>query len=526
MRNLISLFKVQFLAFNGLNGSGKKRKQANTLGMMLLTVLLMAAAFAFFGYTYAKMFGLSLSHVDGANRLLPVMLSLSVFVNFFFSFYSATNSLFGFKDYELLASLPVKTRDVVFAKFVNMYVADLFFTAAIMIPSIVVSADFGEPCNAAFVLKYVLIILFSPGFAIAASVMVGVILSAISSLFRRKNLVNIILLLLFILAVLGGSFVSGFNSAGDSGASTAMIEKIYFFVPWLVKAKNDFAYAVYFALVNLGCFVVIYAAITLSYKKLNAIFTAKKKVKNFKLKNYEGKSVRSALFRKEMSRIFSCPVYAVNCIMGLVISVIMGVVLIVVCITSGAEFGFSDGFGDYIAAFAPAALAFTYLLAPTTACSVSLEGQSFWIITTSPVEMKTLFNVKLLANAVFYVPGAIIVSVPVAILIKTSFAVGALCVLSAVLLAFLGGSLGLVFNLLFPKLKWDNETQVVKQSLPVFLTMICAFAVCALFAVEAVFLPVSPVWKLFIADAVMFVANILLYALIAEKGEKLIMKKL
>lgn len=327
MRNLISLFKVQFLAFNGLNSSGKKRKQANTLGMMLLTVLLMAAAFAFFGYTYAKMFGESLSHVDGANRLLPVMLGLSVFVNFFFSFYSATNSLFGFKDYELLASLPVKTRDVVFAKFVNMYVADLFFTAAIMIPSIVVSADFGEPCNAAFVLKYVLIILFSPGFAIAASVMVGVILSAISSLFRRKNLVNIILLLLFILAVFVGSFVSGFNSADGSGASAAMIEKIYFFVPWLVKAKSDFAYAVYFALVNLGCFVVIYAAITLSYKKLNAIFTAKKKVKNFKLKNYEGKSVRSALFRKEMSRIFSCPAYAVSCIMGLVISVMMGVVL-------------------------------------------------------------------------------------------------------------------------------------------------------------------------------------------------------
>ena len=104
MRNLISLFKVQFLAFNGLNSSGKKRKQANTLGMMLLTVLLMAAAFAFFGYTYAKMFGVSLSHVNGASRLLPVMLGLSVFVNFFFSFYSATNSLFGFKDYELLAS--------------------------------------------------------------------------------------------------------------------------------------------------------------------------------------------------------------------------------------------------------------------------------------------------------------------------------------------------------------------------------------------------------------------------------------
>lgn len=526
MRNLISLFKVQFLSFNGINGSGRKKKQANSLGMMLATVLLMAAVFAFLGYTYSKMFGTSLEFLGETNKLLPVMLGLSVLINFFFSFYSATNSLFGFKDYELLASLPVKTGTVVFAKFVNMYVTDLFFTAAIMIPSFFVASGFGERGDAGFIAEYALMILFSPGLAIAASVIVGVIISAISSLFRRKNLINIILLLLFMAAVLGGSFFMGFDSADGSGYSTVMIEKIYFFIPWLVKAENDFSYAVYYVLVNFACFAFIVIVITLSYKKLNAVLTAKKKVKNFKLKKYEGKSAGSALFRKEISRIFSCPSYAVNCIMGLVISVIIGAVLIVICLTTNASSGLPEGFGDAIAAFVPAGLAFTYLMAPTTACSVSLEGQSFWIITTSPVEMKTLFNVKLLANAVFYVPCAIVVSVPVAILLKTSFAVGVLCVLSAVLLAFLGGSLGLVFNLLFPKFKWENETQAVKQSFPVFLTMICSFVVCGIFAVEAVFLPVSSVWKLFIADAVLFVVNILLYALIMRKGEKFIMKKL
>ena len=200
MRNLISLFKVQFLSFNGINGSGRKRKQANSLGMMLATVLLMAAVFAFLGYTYSKMFGTSLEFLGETNKLLPVMLGLSVLINFFFSFYSATNSLFGFKDYELLASLPVKTGTVVFAKFVNMYVTDLFFTAAIMIPSFFVASGFGERGDAGFIAEYALMILFSPGLAIAASVIVGVIISAISSLFRRKNLINIILLLLFMAA--------------------------------------------------------------------------------------------------------------------------------------------------------------------------------------------------------------------------------------------------------------------------------------------------------------------------------------
>ena len=90
------------------------------------------------------------------------MLAISVFVNFFFSFYSATSALFGFKDYELLSSMPVKTRDVVLAKFMNMYVADLFFSVCIMVPSFIVNAQQGGAADAAFIATYALVILFSP----------------------------------------------------------------------------------------------------------------------------------------------------------------------------------------------------------------------------------------------------------------------------------------------------------------------------------------------------------------------------
>lgn len=523
MRDLISLFKIQFLSANGLNGSGRKKKAANSVGTVLFTVLLMAAAFVGFGYIYSDMFAVSLAASGEIYKLVPVMLAISVFVNFFFSFYSSASALFGFKDYELLSSMPVKTRDVVLAKFMNMYVADLFFSVCIMIPSFIVNAQQGGAADAAFIATYALVILFSPLFAMAASVIVGVAISSFASLFRRRNLVNTVLMLVFMAAFLAFSFSVGFNSAeGDASGYTGAIEIIYFFTPWLIKAQSEFVFAVYFILVNVACFAAVAVAVILLYGKLNSLLTARRKVKNFTLKESSGKSAFSALFGKELRRVFSCPTYAINCITGAIMSVILAVVLVVVSFAVG----FPDGVGDVLVAFFPAVFSFTFMLAPTTVCAVSLEGQAFWVVKTAPVEMRALFHAKLLVNAVFYVPCALVVSVASALVLKISAVTALLAVLSAVLLALLGGSFGLLMNAIFPRFKWENENMVVKQSLPVFLTMILAFVLAGLFGVAALFVDLPAVWLLFIADALLFAANIVVYVLLMKKGEKFILKKL
>ena len=523
MRDLISLFKIQFLSANGLNGSGRKKKTANSVGTMLCTVLLMAAAFVFFGYTYSNMFAVPLSATGEIYKLVPVMLAISVFVNFFFSFYSATSALFGFKDYELLSSMPVKTRDVVLAKFMNMYVADLFFSVCIMVPSFIVNAQRGGETGAAFIATYALAILFSPFFAMAASVIVGVAISSFASLFRRRNLVNTVLMLVFMAAFLGVTFSLGFNSAGeDASGYTGAIEKIYFFTPWLINAQSEFIYAFYYILVNVACFAAVAVAVILLYGKLNSLLTARRKVKNFTLKESSGKSAFSALFGKELRSVFSSPTYAINCITGAIMSLILAVVLVVVSIAVG----FPDGLGDLLAAFFPAVFSFTFMLAPTTACAVSLEGQAFWVVKTAPVDMRSLFHAKLLINAVFYVPCALVVSVTSALVLKISAVTALLAVLSAVLLALLGGSFGLLLNAIFPRFKWENVNMVVKQRLPVFLTMIATFVLAGLFGVAAAFVALPAVWLLFIVDSLLFAANIVVYVLLMKKGEKFILKKL
>ena len=204
----------------------------------------------------------------------------------------------------------------------------------------------------------------------------------------------------------------------------------------------------------------------------------------------------------------------------------MSLILAVVLVVVNFAVGFPDGVGDLLAAFFPAVFSFTFMLAPTTACAVSLEGQAFWVVKTAPVDMRSLFHAKLLVNAVFYVPCALVVSVTSALVLKISAVTALLAVLSAVLLALLGGSFGLLLNAIFPRFKWENVNMVVKQSLPVFLTMIAAFVLAGLFGVAAAFVALPAVWLLFIADSLLFAANIVVYVLLMKKGEKFILKKL
>ncbi len=527
MRDFISLFKVQFLSANGLAGSQKKKKRATSPKSAVITVLLLAAAFVFFGYIYAEMFGKVLALTDSLYKLIPAMVAICALVNFFFSFYSSTTALFGFKDFDLLSSLPVKTRTVVLAKLFNMYVADLFFTVAIMLPSFIVYAKLSAALTVGYALKYVLIILFSPLFAMTASIIVGLALSLLSSLFRFKNLVNIILLLLFMVGVFSLSFITGFVSEDENATvdATGILFKIYFFASWLIKSDGNFWYAIFYILANFASIAVVAVFITAFYGKLNTILTAKRKVKNFRLKTYSGKSETSALYRKEMKRLFSCPSYAVNCIMGVVMTIMIVVLLIIVLSLMRAETALPDEFGEAIAAFTTAAFAFTFLMAPSTYCSISLEGRAFWVIKTAPVDMKNVFNAKLLVNATFYLPTAVIASVAMAIALKLSIAVALLVVLSAVLLATLGGSLGLIFNLIFPKMNWDNDGQAVKQSGASLLCVICAFVFTAIFVLAGIYANLSAVWLLFIETAFLFVVNITAYWFIFEKGESVLIKR-
>ena len=514
MSNFLSLIKVQFLSYFGINKILHPGKKNKTVGMAgaLSVVLLFGALFVFMGYFYGDMFAMSLAMTGEITKLIPLMLGMSSVVAFGFSFYATSSTIYGFKDYEIISAMPVKTHTVVLSKLVFSYLSDVLFTILIMAPTLFVYKEYGGVVNGTLVLYTVIICIVSPLFPFALSMIIGALITFISSRFKRKNLVQIILLVLLMVAVFSVSFLE------DSGIMHKAIEKMYFIFPLCEKAFASISGLLIFSALCLVSAVLVSAIVCITYRKMHVLLSAKKKSANFKLKETKTNTPTKVLINKELKRLFSAPVYVMNTAMGAFLAVVAGISFVAV-----PEFSIMS---DIFARLTPAIFAFMFILSPTTACALSVEGETFWIIKTMPVSLKKLINVKLFVNVLLGVLPAFLCSVLFVIGFSgVSVWCSALVILCSLSISLLGGNLGMIFNILFPMMKWDNINKPVKQGVALLLTMACAFILAGLFGAGAIYLKISTFWLLFIAFTLTLTLNIVIYILLMKKGVDIIKQK-
>lgn len=527
MSKFFGLLKVQTLSQFGIGKilHGKNKTKFAGIFGLAASLSLLAALIVFIAYLYADAFAETLGFGDASDTLMTVMLCYVGIICFILSFYSSINALYGYKDYDLLSSLPVKTHQIVLSKIAFMYVTDLLFTILVVAPSFFVYKKYGGSIDVSLVLRYALMSVSQPLFIIGASVATGAAVALISVPFKRKNVIQIILFTAFLCVFIGLSF-----SATEDDPFGGLY-KIFFVAPIINLGRDEWLYAAAYAC---GCCLVfcgVTALVCVFYRKMNALVTAKKSAKKFKLKTYKQNGVYGTLLKKEFRRLFSSTVYAVNTLLGSVmcvaVSVFLGVLAFSLRKDSGGATWVSELLNVFLI-FAPALFAFSFCMAPVTGCSISLEGQSFWILRTSPIKVKVFLDVKLLTNMLLQGVAAFVSAVVVCVSFGSGVVNGASVTVIAVATSVLGGNLGLIYNLKFPMMKWDNENKPVKQGLSVFLCVATSFALGAALAVSAYFIVVKELATtaayLVSVAFIEVVAAVVTYAVIATKGEKLIAK--
>ena len=528
MSNFFSLVKVQLLGLFGinkkLNGKGKSGKGAIT---GVLSVLLIAACIVYVGYMYSEEYAVFLSAGGEIYKLVPLMISIASIISFVFSFYASGTVLYGYKDYQLLSAMPVKNREIVLSKLAYMYVSDLVFNLLIIVPSLFVYGSHGGEITAGFIFTTLALVLFSPLLMISFSVAIGALTAYISSFFRKKYIAQIIILGSVMIALFAFSFFSGYNSA-EGGNMFSAITKLYFVYAIAEAGMKNGLYVLLFAVINAGAFAAVTVAVCFTYKRMNTLVTSKRTLKNFRLKEYAGKSRFSALLTREAKRLFTCPLYVINSVIGVALNVLFAVFyVVVISLLSGN--GLEPYMTEPLMIFAPAAFAFVFFMAPATACSVSMEGRAFWIIRTMPVDIKSVFNAKLVLSYLIYSIAALLSSLIVTLPLGYSAVTVVLVVFNALTAALFSSNLGLLFNLLLPKLEWENESEVVKRSAATFLTVLSAFVFAWLFAfvgaeVIKTSFPIS-IYLLF-TGLFQLVCAFVVYIVVMEKGEKMLLRKL
>ena len=155
-----------------------------------------------------------------------------------------------------------------------------------------------------------------------------------------------------------------------------------------------------------------------------------------------------------------------NGIIGPIIVIIMAI--IIATETKGLT-------GDVLNVFAVISMTLLTLslgIAPTTAVSISIEGNKFYSLKSLPISYRTLILSKLTFNFILSFPFMLIAQIIIWIINPFEFGVSLLLFFYYITSLVLYISFGMLMNIKMPKLKWTSETQAVKQGASMITTMI------------------------------------------------------
>ena len=519
MSNIFSLLKVNAINLFGINKLFRKNenKSLKILGIIGVCIAIVALVELLCYLYFNELANLYFSQGLPFTFISTVM-GVGAMICFFFGVYSTSSVFFGAKDYELLASMPIKKGQIVFAKYIQIYLTNLIVCLLVSVFAIsltIVKMGFNWYDLA---IPGLVMTLFLPLFPTAFSVLFGTIVTLISSLFRKKNLVNIIVYIILFVGVMAVFFVDDENMFSG-------INKLFFLSTFVEKGFVDWLNVLYFSLICLGMGLVVYVLTSIFYKKVNSALKSNHAKANYKVDSLKVNSQFKTYLKKEIKRLFSLPTYFLNTVLMSVFSVLMSVIILVLFVSLKNDLGVVDL--SILDRFIPAVIAFFALSAPTTAASISLEGKSVWLIKSLPVNHKKLFTAKIFVNDMFVIPTTVLSVTMLLIAFGASLLTTIMTILIAIFSVAFASRFGLLLNLLFPKYTWENPNQPIKQSLCVFLTMMSAFIFAALCVFLAIVNDLSlESYIVFIIElALMVILTVITHILVYKKGEKLFFKK-
>lgn len=467
MSKFKTLVQLQVRSY-GLN---KLRHQSRIklIGVIVGIVLLALMALSY-------LLGIAYFLIDvGLERDVPsVMIFLSSIICLVLTFMKGSRFLFGFSDFDLLMSLPLTPRVIIASKLFSLYLLNLLFSVFALLPAMLLYCWHLQ--NYWALLGSILVVPFVPLLPLLLGLLLTTVISLIASNFRHQQLVVVLLSLGGVIALFAGSLsVTGYdNSELDQLLRSALVqlEGTYPLLRWIKEGFSGqpllLLLFIFLSIVPTSLFLLV---LDRYYLEINTRLTIRVKKSIFKLETFKQRNIFLSLLEKELRLCFSSALYVTNSVIG-----------VILFLAAAISFPFLT---DQMAAALPAGFSIEQFLpwlpylpclflgiTTTTSAAISMEGKNYWQYASMPVSVGKIYRAKLAINLLLFLPplwlGCLILAV--------TFSLSALSSLFLFLLptsfCLFICTLSLKFNQRYPNFNWMNEQQVIKQSLPVFLTMI------------------------------------------------------
>ncbi len=476
LKKVLRLVSIQLWAVLGemLSIGNKNKKKPKTLYLGIGFFVILMSSISFF---YSFMIGSGLKLFDSIEILPPMMMSVTCIILLMTTIFKIKGTIFGFRDYDMIMSMPISTGGIVASRLVILYCINMLFVVIFMLPMTLAYGILAQP-SVIFYLFSVIAILFIPLIPIIIASVIGTVIAYVASKFRHNNLLNIIFTMGILAVFLSLSFSIDDDGAKLVDMSKSLTSQIYALYPLAklytraVVDQDVLAFGLFIAL-SLLAFALYTFVVKAVFKKMNTAIMTGRTGTGFRLSNIKPATPWKALYTKELKRYFASTIYVTNTAFGIVMLTLAAVSLFFV--DTKTLFG-PEVPAQVLSGIGPTIISFCVMMCCTTMSSISIEGKNLWILKSLPVEPKTIYLAKIGVNLTILAP-AVIDAIILGIALKAEPVIILLMVLITVACSVFISFYGLIINLLLPNFSWTNETIVVKQSAASMVTIFSSLGI-------------------------------------------------
>lgn len=488
----------------------ERRKKLVVYGIIAVLLIFVVAYAA--GLTFV------LISFNAGNAVPSYLIAMSGILALMLAVFKASGVLFRKNSFDIISSLPLSDGAVVFSRFLRLYIESLIISSLIMIPGFVVYAVMCAP-NVMFYISAFFGIIAAPLVPVAIATAVGALITGIASRMKHRSIAEAVLSVLLVLGV----FALSSSASGTEGEMTEemmmqlvgsisdILGKVYPPATMFGNAavKGDILSLALFVVISVSAFGAVALIVSLNFRSICQRLHGTSATHRYKMQAQQQKSLTKALVQREAKRYFSSSAYVTNTIIGPILALAMCVALIFVDVNKLLP---ELPIEININAALPFVFSAVLCMMNPSAISVSLEGKQWWISMSLPLSAKDIINGKLLFSLCLLAPFYVVSEVVVMATQSFDVAERIWFVLVPALSAVFSCVFGVFVNLKLPKLQWETEVEVVKQSASSMAGGLGGILALMIFAFAATVIPKESLLIFNVcACVVLCVATLILY---------------
>ena len=450
--DIVTLMKIQLCEELRLGAVFHRQSSNRDALTYFASVALVAALFGFLQYMFMD----TLAQMGLADQIPLIAAFISVTASLGFSFFRGTHA-FVFDDYDLVMSMPVSSTRVALSRFLSVYLVSATIGLYLsLIGALTMTDHYSMGSVFAFVAATPI------GSLIPASIgaALGTIVSRVGSTSSHKGATSIVALvaIVVVLAVLM-DWMSG--EVGDTDMIASLGDVVPAFCPpaawiagWAAWDVPCIILLIIASLASATVVVLVASKCLMSLNSRNAITARKVSVA-------EARASRRlfSLYRRDIRRYVSSRIYITNTAVGMLLLVLLSYMIAYTDDLNSSEFG---QLMPLLTTAMPLFVSFFIALSCTTSVSLSMEGETRWILGSSPLRPWDIFLSKILVNITIVIPLEL---VSIAIL-ATGLGISGMDLVLLIVVptsyALFIPALGIVMNIRYPRYDWSSEYYAVK----------------------------------------------------------------